>query len=242
MRIIITIISISVFFCQQYEAFHYKTKFRKIRAGKTKIVLLDKQNDPLKKIITIESFSSRLIDLIYKLRHFSTIIVDNDNYSLLATTKKIQQGKYIDSYNATIDNNESIIYYQNTKDIINNINPDKIISIPFEGLIYDPFGIVFYLRELDLGLNQEYTFKMYSKTTLRDFSVKIIDIQTIKTPYNQKECYVIVPKSLDGKSVLKNNGEMKIWITIDSLRIPMKIQQKMKHGTMELILEDYVKG
>ena len=121
------------------------------------------------------------------------------------------------------------------------LNPDTIIPIPFEGLIYDPFAIVFYLRELDLELNQEYTFKTYSKTTLRDFSIKIIDIQKIYTPYNEKECYVIMPNSLDGKSVLKNNGEMKIWITIDSLRIPMKIQQKMKHGTMELILEDYVK-
>ena len=49
MRIIITIISISVFFCQQFEEFHYKTKFRKIRAGKTKIVLLNKQDEPLKK-------------------------------------------------------------------------------------------------------------------------------------------------------------------------------------------------
>ena len=100
---------------------------------------------------------------------------------------------------------------------------------------------MFYLRELDLELNKEYTFKIYSKKTLRDFSVKIIDIQKINTPYNEKECYVIIPNSLDRESVLKNNGEMKIWITIDSLRIPMKIQQKMKHGTMELILEDYVK-
>ena len=66
--------------------------------------------------------------------------------------------------------------YKN-EDIINNKNPDTIIPIPFEGLIYDPFGVVFYLRELDLELNQEYTFKTYSKTTLRDFSIKIIDIQ-----------------------------------------------------------------
>ena len=33
---------------------------------------------------------------------------------------------------------------------------------------------------------------------------------------------------------------MKIWLTTDSLHLPLKIQQKMKHGTMELILDNYV--
>ena len=33
---------------------------------------------------------------------------------------------------------------------------------------------------------------------------------------------------------------MKIWYTADSLQLPIKIQQKMRHGIMELLLIDYV--
>ncbi len=49
-----------------------------------------------------------------------------------------------------------------------------------------------------------------------------------------------MPQSQDGKYLLKNKGEMKIWYTADEDQIPIKIQQKMRHGIMELILEEYI--
>ena len=33
---------------------------------------------------------------------------------------------------------------------------------------------------------------------------------------------------------------MKIWYTEDSEQMPIKIQQKMKHGIMELVLVKYI--
>jgi len=222
------------------EEFFYKTKFKGLRVGHTKISLLDEQNlQNKKKIITIESYSTKFLDLIYKLRHFSTIIVNDDDFSLLATTQKIQQAKYIDSFNATIDNIAKVIYYQNTQDVINNNKQNTIETIPFIDKIYDPFAIVYYLRKLNLEVNKEFNFQAYSKTTIRNFALEIIAIEKIKTPYINQDCFVIIPKSLDGKSILKHKGEMKIWITNDSLRLPIKIQQKMRHGTMELVLKDY---
>ena len=123
---------------QIHEEFIYKTKFKGIRAGKTKISLLDNNSEVAsQRLITIESYSTRLIDLIYKLRHFSTIIINPLDYSLLATTQKIQQGKYIDSYNATVDQENSIIYYQNTHTL--NADYKQTISIPFSGKLYDVF-------------------------------------------------------------------------------------------------------
>ena len=64
--------------------------------------------------------------------------------------------------------------------------------------------------------------------------------EEIETPFITSECLVVVPQSLDKTYLLKHQGEMKIWFTSDSLLIPIKIQKKMKHGTMELILRDYV--
>ena len=52
-------------------------------------------------------------------------------------------------------------------------------------------------------------------------------------------CYVVVPKSKDEKYLLKHKGEMKIWYTVDTPHIPVKIEQKMKHGVMELLLFNY---
>ncbi len=222
------------------EEFYYKTKFKSLRVGETKIsIISNHQDNKMNKILTIESSSNKFIDLIYKLRHFSTIIMDQTDFSLLAITQKLQQGHYIDSYNATIDYKHSSIYYQNMQDIKSNKNKENII-IPFEGKIYDPFSIIYYLRNLNLHVGEQFNFQSYSKKKLRDITLSIIKKEEIETPFITSECLVVVPQSLDKTYLLKHQGEMKIWFTSDSLLIPIKIQQKMKHGTMELILRDYV--
>ena len=219
------------------EEFHYKTRFKSLRVGETKIsIISNNQDSKMNKILTIESSSNKLIDLIYKLRHFSTIIMDQTDFSLIAITQKLQQGGYIDSYNATIDYNQSNIYYQNMQDNKNKVH----IIIPFKGKVYDPFSIIYYLRNLNLNIGDQFTFQSYSKKKLRDITLFIIKKEEIETPFATSECLVVVPQSTDKKYLLKHQGEMKIWLTADSLLIPIKIQQKMKHGTMELILRDYV--
>ena len=51
---------------------------------------------------------------------------------------------------------------------------------------------------------------------------------------------MVVPYVENDQYLLKNQGEMKIWYTVEEPHIPIKIEQKMKHGIMELILEDYI--
>ena len=94
------------------EEFIYKTKFRSLKVGKTIISIVNNnQQHDNTTIITIEASSNRFIDMIYKLRHFSTIIVNSIDFSLNAITQKLQQGDYIDSYNATVDYAQNKIYY-----------------------------------------------------------------------------------------------------------------------------------
>ena len=50
---------------------------------------------------------------------------------------------------------------------------------------------------------------------------------------------MIIPESTNETELLKHQGEMQIWITDTKNKLPIKIKEKMKHGTMELILKDY---
>ena len=67
-----------------------------------------------------------------------------------------------------------------------------------------------------------------------------MNTEKITTPYITSTCYLVVPQSSNDKYLLKNKGEMKIWYTADSKQIPIKIQQKMRHGIMELVLIKYI--
>ena len=232
----------SLVFNQNVQKFIYKTKFKSFNVGTTEIIIKNNKSDKQQKVITIESISNQWIDLIYKLRHYSTLIVDSRDYSLLAMTQKVQQGDYIDSYNATINYQEKIIYYQNLKNLINNPSKEKFI-IPITGKIYEPFAIVYYLQNLVLETNQQHLFTYYSKKDTKALTLKVLDQEEIITPYITSLCHVVVPQSPDKKAyLLKDKGEMKIWYTADEKQIPIKIQQKMRHGIMELLLIKYIEN
>ena len=230
----------TLLFSQDIQKFIYKTKFKSFQVGTTEITIKKNESDNNKIIITIESFSNKWIDLIYKLRHHSTLIVNSEDYSLLATTQKVQQGSYIDSYNATINYDEKIIYYKNL--ILDNMGTDDIAgyAIPIEGKVYDPFSIVYYLQNLTLNTNQQHIFTYYSRKNIKSLKLDVWNTEKIVTPYITSSCYLVVPHSSSSEHFLKNKGEMKIWYTADSEQIPIKIQQKMRHGIMELVLIKYI--
>ena len=239
----IFVLLLSIIFSQNTHTFIYKTKFKSLNVGTTQIIIKDyptiTDSDAKQKIITIESFSNKWIDLLYKLRHHSTLIVNRNDYSLLALTQKVQQGDYIDSYNATINYLDNIIYYNNFKDLTNTTKEESLI-IPIEGKVYEPFAIVYYLQNLNLKTNQKHIFNYYAKKNIKSLKLEVFNTEDIITPYIKSPCYLVVPNSTSGDFLLKNKGEMKIWYTADSLQLPIKIQQKMRHGIMELLLIDYV--
>lgn len=222
------------------EEFTYYTKFRNFRVGNTKIEILKEKEQDTQTIIKINSSTNKFVDLIYKLRHFSTVIVNDTNFSLVASTQKLQQGKYIDSYNATVDYQLKQIIYQNTKDITYNPHKDQL-TIPIDGLVYDPFSIVYYLRKFDIQVGKKYSFNSYNKEKLRAIDLYVEKIEQLRTPYLNTKCFVVIPQAKNTGPLLKHQGEMKIWFTADSKHTPIKIQVKMKHGIMELTLKNYVK-
>jgi len=234
------IIFFGVLFTQNTQKFIYKTKFKSLKVGTTEITIKKHESNNQQTIIMIESFSNKLIDLIYKLRHHATLVVNDDDYSLLATTQKIQQGSYIDSYNATINYDEKNIYYKNF--LLDSMEEDRITEyiIPIDGKVYDPFAIVYYLQNLKLNTNQQHIFNYYSRQNIKSLKLEVLNTETMSTPYITSTCYLVVPHSSDGQYLLKNKGEMKIWYTADSKQIPIKIQQKMRHGIMELVLINYI--
>ena len=228
----------SIVLSTNMKKFIYKTKFKSFNVGTTEITI---KNNDLKnhKIITIDSFSNRWIDLIYKLRHHSTLVVNQDDYSLLMMTQKVQQADYRDSFNATVNYDEKIIYYDNLNNISENLDQESYV-LPIDGKVYDPFAIIYYLQNIDISLNQQYLFNFFSKTNIKSLKLMAIDQEQVSTPYITSLCYVVVPHAAEDEQLLKHKGEMKIWYTNDQLQLPIKIQQKMRHGIMELLLIDYI--
>ena len=65
--------------------------------------------------------------------------------------------------------------------------------------------------------------------------MKVIKTEIIQTSIGQFDTIVVSPIS-DNKTLIRNNGDMKIWYTNDQNRYPVKIELKINYGNLVLFL------
>ena len=205
---------------------NYQLEFKKMRAGKGYILV---ERDTLfnKSILKLRSNiqTNNFFDLFYRIRDDITIYMDKFDYSLLRVNNKISEGKFKKNYTSDIDIN--LMKISNQKG-----------SLSISDKVYSPLSIIFSLREKLLNLGNIYHYTTYSMGKLKNINISIIGKEVIDRSYGTYNTIIVSPESLDSSSVLKNNGDMKIWYTDDDNRIPVRIEIKINYGSIVLSLED----
>ena len=115
------------------------------------------------------------------------------------------------------------------------INKSKSINIDIP---YSPLSIIYELRNKILMLNDIYNYNIYSMGKINHIKMKVLKNDYVKTSFGNFESIVVSPISNTQKPLIKNNGDMKIWYTNDKNRYPIKIEIKINHGKLILLLNN----
>ena len=204
---------------------NYTVYFRGMEAGEAYLKI---QNDTLNNnnVLRLDSKlkTNKFVDLIYKIRDDITIYLDSKDLSLLKVINKINEGSYRKKHSAT--------YNQKLKQMINK---SKSINIDIP---YSPLSIIYELRNKILMLNDIYNYNIYSMGKINNIKMKVLKNDYVKTSFGNFESIVVSPISNTQKPLIKNNGDMKIWYTNDKNRYPIKIEIKINHGKLILLLNN----
>jgi len=222
--ILITIVLFNIILSENllYRSLSYNMEFRGIEAGQAFIKLED---DTLfnKDVLRLNSSlkTNSFLDLFYKIRDEITIYLDSEDLSLIKVINKINEGKYKKKHIATFDKKlKKIVSKQKT------INAD---------IAYSPLSIIYSLRNKILNIGDIYNYDIYSTGKIKSVNMKVIKTELIKTPFGEFNTIVVSPV-LNNKTIIKNNGDMKIWFTNDQNRYPIKIELKINYGNLVLLL------
>jgi len=79
---------------------------------------------------------------------------------------------------------------------------------------------------------------IFDNGSFTDFQLRVDKRESLSSPAGTFKCLVINPFK-DGKTLLKNEGDMTIWFSDDARRIPVQILVKLKYGTMTLKLKSF---
>ena len=204
---------------------NYKIKFRGVDAGSAYLKI---EADTLlnENILRLNSKlkTNKFLDLFYKIRDDITVYMDSEDFSLLKVTNKIHEGFYIKNHTAIFD--------INSKNIVTKKKRIKIDKA------YSPLSIIYSLRKELLNINDIYKYHIYNLGKIKKIDMKVVDQEMIKTSFGKFNAIVVSPVGNNDSSIIRNNGDMKIWFTNDENRYPIKIELKINYGRLVLLLNN----
>lgn len=173
--------------------------------------------------VKFQANTHKFADIIFRVRDQIDIWLNRTDLTTLKIIKQINEGKYHRDYYTSIDYNNSIAI----------TNKD---TIKINGTVRDPYSLLYYFRTIPLEIGNILNFTTFDNKKLTDFQVIVDGRETVNTPAGIFPCIIVKPFR-EGKTLLKNESDMKIWFSDDELRLPVQIQIKLKHGSMLLQLK-----
>ncbi|MFQ6615372.1 MAG: DUF3108 domain-containing protein [Fidelibacterota bacterium] len=168
--------------------------------------------------IVFTVWTNRVLDRVFKIRDRIETWIDVTDLSTRRFSKKIREGNYRHEFLATIDYEDSMV----------TAGED---SFRIYRELRDPYSLLYYLRAIPLKVGDLLAFTTFDNGEFIDFQVTVHRRETVRVPAGIFHSLVIEPFR-DGTHLLKNKGDMTIWLTDDEKRIPVKIVSKTNFGSM----------
>lgn len=142
---------------------------------------------------------------------------------------KIKEGRYRSLKEARFDPERLSV---DTKDLLNKTDKTDAIS----SKTFDSLSCIYFIRSLDLVPGKSVFVDIYDCKRLWNTEVKVLRREEITTPLGTFKTLVVKPllKSADG--VVARSGDITVWLTDDSLRIPVMMTTKVKVGKITATL------
>ncbi len=152
--------------------------------------------------------------------------VDADSLYTLRYIKKLREGKFNDSL--------LIDYYPDSGFALYSKGKKK------ENLLYgavDPLGLYYYIRTLELKSKDTLKVPYHVDRRNKDAKIFVAGIRSCKDRGRKTKCYVLKPDLQGG--IIKGGGKAEIYLTADSLRLPVFMKSKLYFGSLKVRLASY---
>ncbi len=173
--------------------------------------------------------SARFFDLFFKVRDYYSSLIDSSGLFPWKFEQHQIEGGYKKDFEAWFDQ-------ENHTAKTNEGGPYEIP--PYT---QDAVSAFFFARTLDydtMKVGQEVHLTNFYENKVYPLDVKYIGEENIETKAGKFRCQIIEPIIVRG-GLFKNTGKIVVWITKDSLKIPVKVQTQVVIGSVNAELASY---
>lgn len=139
--------------------------------------------------------------------------------------------------NASID----LDYTKMEANYVDHVRSEKsmLLEIPPEEPA-DFLTTLIQTRSWEIGADAEAKVSVLFDDEFYELIITVAREETLSTKWGEKSALVLIPR-MEGepKGMFKRGGEIKIWVSNDELRLPLRFEVKVAVGTAMAILTDH---
>lgn len=175
--------------------------------------------------------SNEFISKFYKVRDNIYSYIDVEGLFSRRFEKKLREGNY--------KSDRYVDFYHDRLIALNTKKAYAVRVIPL--YIQDILSALYIIRTFDLRVGKKETVEVYADGKVYPLIVEVHKIEEIKVPAGTFRCLLIEP-ILKSEGIFRQKGKLKIWMTDDKRKLPVKMTSKVVIGSFGVNLRDYVPG
>ena len=102
---------------------------------------------------------------------------------------------------------------------------------PIEPFSQDSVSALYYLRTVPLEVGRDIHFPLVTEGKTWEAVCKVLRKESVNTPFGRTQAFVIQPE-MKYQGILKKTGDSFLWLTDDERRIPVRLEAKVKIGSV----------
>ena len=189
--------------------------------------LIEYENRPCYQVVTTAR-SNSFFSTFFKVEDRVESIIDAIGLYSWRFEKNLREGGYKADRMYSFDQRNGVVHYQND-------------TIPVPPFAQDALSVLYYTRTQDLEVGESLQMDNFTDGKHFSLEVKVVKKEVITVEAGTFSCIVVEPL-LQSVGVFKHQGNLKVWLTDDRLKMPVLMKSKVLVGSISAELTDYQLG
>lgn len=207
------------------ELLHFRVSYGNITAGYATMEV-NRQVEYKKRqcyVLKTTAQSRKAFDWIFKVRDWTESYVDVEKFYSLRFEKHLSEGSYKKDIVIEYDQEKNQAVYVDEK------KKPEVLAVPPD--VLDPLSALYLVRNMDLQVGKDIYLPSTDNKTVYPIRIIVHKIEAVTVEAGKFFCYVVEPVMADG-GIFKKDGKVKVWLTADKRRMPVKMETKVYIGSI----------
>lgn len=205
-------------------------KFIKVGQGTLEIKGFEEINGRTAYHIYSEAKSAPFFDNFFKVRDINQSWIDTESLCSLRYATNISEGGWKKFEQLDFDH-ENKKYARNDDGTMKYGDTVRWVQ--------DVLSSLYLMRNLDLEVGKEYIFDAHSGDHTWPLKTKVVGKEKVEVEAGTFECLVLEPSIREDAGIFKAKGKLKVWVTNDDKKMPVKMKSKIPVGSISAELSRY---